>query len=747
MDRAAVAAASAGQVTDMDLFTLIKVVFRRWYVVLPVLAATIGLAYQVQTTVPSEFQANGWLVMQPPDLEGAGGAIDPVFLSQGIELADGAQYTVSPAEEGRFGIAVSADSAGAAEDGIAVVIAALDEAIASVQEANDVAPAQRQELRTESPDVVAEVQEDGTYVAQAGMYLYNSTPITPNPYTLSEGTATLLQVTVNGQTGQRRYAELAGPGVGFTLGLGDDGGLLSVLTFGSDERQVVEGFDHVGTLANETLDQLQDEAGVDPSNRLTVEVADAPLAASDVSPPLNRAVAGILALGGLLALGLAIGLESVMRRRAGGGEPGTSVPLVDPSPTAGPSPAPPQTVTPQVVTTPTGPAAGEANHADAASPAEVAASPAEVAARPAEVVASPAEVVGVSTEVGGDAREAQVPTVVPPAVEDLPTPAASREEVHADAAPVAREVAREVARDPVEHPSQSQPSRVEPTTVPPSPRLAVGSRSTDVEATPGQDGPRDPVPAARNGKAPNGTPAGRMGSGGRRTLRTESVRFMGDGGPVSGHLALPPAGTGPGVVVIQEWWGLTEHIKQVADRLAAAGFVALAPDLYGDGVTTTDPERAGSLMQQLSVEQAATDLGAAVDFLLDHPAVTGTSVGAVGFSMGGGFVLVLAAQEGSRIGAVVPYYSLGAYDLVDLSRITAPVLGHFGSDDAFAPPGAARELEQTLRAARSPSVTIHVHDGADHFFANEDDDFGTHDPGLARSAWRETVAFLRERLG
>jgi carboxymethylenebutenolidase len=125
----------------------------------------------------------------------------------------------------------------------------------------------------------------------------------------------------------------------------------------------------------------------------------------------------------------------------------------------------------------------------------------------------------------------------------------------------------------------------------------------------------------------------------------QNVTFPSGGGTAHGYLALPESGVGPGVVVIQEWWGLTSHIADVVNRLAAEGFVALAPDLYG-GTTTHDADEAGKLMQQLPVDRAATDLGGAVDFLLGHDAVVGRKVGAVGFCMGGGFVLVLAAQQG-----------------------------------------------------------------------------------------------------
>ena len=226
----------------------------------------------------------------------------------------------------------------------------------------------------------------------------------------------------------------------------------------------------------------------------------------------------------------------------------------------------------------------------------------------------------------------------------------------------------------------------------------------------------------------------------------QNVTFPCKGGSAHGYLATPESGAGPGLIVIQEWWGLTDHVKEVCDRFAEEGFVALAPDLYG-GATTHDADEAGQMMQDLPVDEAATDLAGAVDFLEGHGAVTSDTVGAVGFCMGGGFVLVLAAQQGDRIGAAVPYYGVGGYDQVDLNGVTAPILGHFGSEDDFAPPEQVRDLEAELQDSGCPSVDIRIHEGAGHAFFNDGDAFGTYDAELAEQTWGETVAFLREHLG
>jgi carboxymethylenebutenolidase len=197
--------------------------------------------------------------------------------------------------------------------------------------------------------------------------------------------------------------------------------------------------------------------------------------------------------------------------------------------------------------------------------------------------------------------------------------------------------------------------------------------------------------------------------------------------------------------VIQEWWGLTSHIADVADRLAAEGFVALAPDLYG-GTTTHDADEAGRLMQELPVAQAARDLGGAVDYLLSLDAVTSSTVGAVGFCMGGGFVLMLAAQQGDKIGAAVPFYGVLPEDYPSFAGLSAPVLGHFGEQDAFLSVDQVHELAATIeqQTGQRPDFRFYP---AGHAFFNDQNLIGTYDPEQAAIAWDATVSFLRANLG
>lgn len=224
----------------------------------------------------------------------------------------------------------------------------------------------------------------------------------------------------------------------------------------------------------------------------------------------------------------------------------------------------------------------------------------------------------------------------------------------------------------------------------------------------------------------------------------QNVTFPSNGGTAHGYLALPESGSGPGVVVIQEWWGLTDHIADITNRLAAEGFVALAPDLYG-GRTTHDSDEAGQLMQDLPVAQAATDLGGAVDYVLSHDAVTSEKIGSVGFCMGGGFVLVLAAQQGDKIGAAVPFYGVLGEDYPSFENLTAPLLGHFGEQDTMAPPDAVEALADRIETESGTRPDFRIYP-AGHAFFNDENHMGTYDPVQGAKAWGATLEFLRAKL-
>ena len=228
----------------------------------------------------------------------------------------------------------------------------------------------------------------------------------------------------------------------------------------------------------------------------------------------------------------------------------------------------------------------------------------------------------------------------------------------------------------------------------------------------------------------------------------ETVEFKSNGDTASGYLALPSETPAPGVIVLQEWWGLVPQIKRTCDRLAGEGFAALAPDLYrGEIATHTEMDKAGELMNSLPPDRAARDMGGAIDFLLGRSEVRGAGVGVTGFCMGGMLTLLITALQGDKVKASVPFYGAPLGEMApDWSGLTAPVLGHFAEQDDFFPPDAVRQLETQLKDM-GKDVTFHFYEGCGHAFANEEDPLGTHDPDAAQQSWERTVSFLKSKLG
>ena len=221
----------------------------------------------------------------------------------------------------------------------------------------------------------------------------------------------------------------------------------------------------------------------------------------------------------------------------------------------------------------------------------------------------------------------------------------------------------------------------------------------------------------------------------------ERIAFKTNGATTPGYLARP-AKPGPGVIVIQEWWGLVPHIERVADRFASEGFVALAPDLY-HGQTTKSPDEAGKLMMSLRVDEAARDLSAAIDHLTALSEVTGKKVGTIGFCMGGALSL-FAATRNPEVGACVVFYGGHPNIKPDLPALRAPVLGIYAGKDAFVSPQVVAELDRQLNNLGRPH-TFHTYPEANHAFFN-DDRPEVYDPAAAKDAWAKTLAFLRREL-
>lgn len=208
------------------------------------------------------------------------------------------------------------------------------------------------------------------------------------------------------------------------------------------------------------------------------------------------------------------------------------------------------------------------------------------------------------------------------------------------------------------------------------------------------------------------------------------------------YLAVPDNPLGMGVIVIQEWWGLVPHIKDIAERFAEAGFTALAPDLY-QGETTTSPDEAQRRFMALNIEETANELESAIDCLGKHPSIVHKKLGVVGFCLGGQLAL-MAATVSDQIGAVVDFYGIHPNVHPDFSKLTAPVLGLFGEQDDFVPLTAVQQLEAQIQKAGG-TIESHTYSNAGHAFFN-DTRPEAYNPTAAADAWNRTLAFLQQRL-
>ncbi len=225
------------------------------------------------------------------------------------------------------------------------------------------------------------------------------------------------------------------------------------------------------------------------------------------------------------------------------------------------------------------------------------------------------------------------------------------------------------------------------------------------------------------------------------------IEFDANGSPATGYLATPDGATGPGVVVLHAWWGLTEPFRDVCDRLAEAGFVALAPDLYR-GKTASTVEEAEALAGALNQEDARVrgDIRGALQFLRQHGASSTAdgrgAFGFVAFSLGGAYALDMSIDLADEIAAVVIFYA--TYTGLDFSRAKAAYLCHFAENDPYEPAESVEQMSQELQAA-GRQATIYTYPGTTHWFfeANRPD---AYDAAAATLAWERTIAFLNAEL-
>lgn len=219
------------------------------------------------------------------------------------------------------------------------------------------------------------------------------------------------------------------------------------------------------------------------------------------------------------------------------------------------------------------------------------------------------------------------------------------------------------------------------------------------------------------------------------------IEFATEVGKANGYLALPSNGAGPGVLVLHAWWGLNDFFRQLCDRLAAEGFVALAPDLYGGKIAETVDEAERLLQESDSASMQSAALGA-IAYLRQLPAVRGAGLGEIGFSMGGYWALLLSTLAPEQVAAAVLFYGNGEGDF---TKARAAYQGHFAESDPWEPDEGVRALETALHAA-GRAVTFYTYPGAGHWFFESNRPDAYH-PEASALAWERTIAFLHEHLG
>jgi carboxymethylenebutenolidase len=226
-------------------------------------------------------------------------------------------------------------------------------------------------------------------------------------------------------------------------------------------------------------------------------------------------------------------------------------------------------------------------------------------------------------------------------------------------------------------------------------------------------------------------------------VKTEEITFPSGDEAIAGYLALPESpGKHPALVVIHEWWGLNDWVKEQARKLAEQGYVALAVDLYR-GQVAYDPTLAHELSRGMPPDRALRDLKAAFDYLAARPEVSNKKIGSIGWCMGGGLSLQLAVNEPRLAACVVNYGSLPT-EPADIQKIHAPVLGSFGADDRGIPASAVEAFENAMRAANK-SIDVKIYPGAGHAFENPNNKLG-YKEGPAADAWNRALAFLNHNL-
>ncbi|MHB8541673.1 MAG: dienelactone hydrolase family protein [Candidatus Acidiferrales bacterium] len=228
-----------------------------------------------------------------------------------------------------------------------------------------------------------------------------------------------------------------------------------------------------------------------------------------------------------------------------------------------------------------------------------------------------------------------------------------------------------------------------------------------------------------------------------QTVTSQRVRYPSGNETVSGYLVAPTtSGKHPAIIVIHEWWGLNDWVKEQARKFANLGYVTLAVDLYR-GKSTTDPEEAHELMRGLPQDRGIRDVKAAFSYLAARPDVEPSKIGVVGWCMGGGYAILLAQNEPKLAACAVNYGALPT-DPQNIAKIKAPVLGNFGADDLGITPKDVNAFVASMNGDGKP-VDVKIYDGAGHAFENPNNKAG-YRPEAAKNAWSRMVAFFKANL-
>lgn len=229
-------------------------------------------------------------------------------------------------------------------------------------------------------------------------------------------------------------------------------------------------------------------------------------------------------------------------------------------------------------------------------------------------------------------------------------------------------------------------------------------------------------------------------------IRDWMVHYPSDGVTVTAYVAAPvTTEQRPAMIIVQEWWGLVEHIKDIARRFAGEGYIAIAPDLYSrlGHAVTTDSNEAGALMNRLNQEDGLKDLQATVGYLKTVPEVDAARIGVAGFCMGGFYALMLPCLT-DEIKAAVPYYGQVPNPDTPLQNLGCPVLYIYGEDDGWITKADVQRLAAALKKYKK-SGEIKTYPGATHAFFNDVRN-EVYKPAEAKDAWTRTLAFLKEHL-